>query len=323
MKPFSTVESQIEILKSRGLIFQNEERAAETLKFENYYNIVNGYKRLLLDLEKSNEQSDYFLEGSSFEELYSLFQFDRNLKMLFMRAFIMFENHFKSVMVYEFSKMHSEKNAYLDEANYKENLSSYDQSKLKNTIQMMQRIIDEQKKHDDNAISHYCKKYDENIPFWVFINFAPLGMASHLYKYMDERLRNEIAFEFYNVNKENYVQNSRLLDKTLERIVFDLSEFRNICAHDLTLYNAYRKRRPQVKQLESLFGYMIPPLSLRNTNLFIVYLQLKVVLKKEEFNHLKSSLMKIFDEISIRLQTIDIEDVLNAMQFPKEWDRIV
>ncbi|WP_237567332.1 hypothetical protein [Mycoplasma mycoides] len=46
-KEFKTFGEQIEILKSRGLIIKDEQKAIEILKQENYYNIVNGYKDLL------------------------------------------------------------------------------------------------------------------------------------------------------------------------------------------------------------------------------------------------------------------------------------
>lgn len=53
-KEFKTFEEQIEILKSRGLIISNEQKAIEILKQENYYNIVNGYKDLFLKKSLDN-----------------------------------------------------------------------------------------------------------------------------------------------------------------------------------------------------------------------------------------------------------------------------
>ena len=43
MKPFKTLEEQIEILKSRNLKFEDEEKAKFYLLHNNYYNIINCY----------------------------------------------------------------------------------------------------------------------------------------------------------------------------------------------------------------------------------------------------------------------------------------
>ena len=55
MKEFKTYEEQIELLKIRGLKFENEEFALNKLQEDNYYSIINGYKDLFLDKEDSNK----------------------------------------------------------------------------------------------------------------------------------------------------------------------------------------------------------------------------------------------------------------------------
>ena len=48
MKEFKTVNEQIELLKSRNLTILDEEKARENLMLYGYYEIVNGYKDVLL-----------------------------------------------------------------------------------------------------------------------------------------------------------------------------------------------------------------------------------------------------------------------------------
>lgn len=47
-KPFKTIKEQIQILKSRNLIFLNEETAKNALSRYGYYEIINGYKDFFL-----------------------------------------------------------------------------------------------------------------------------------------------------------------------------------------------------------------------------------------------------------------------------------
>ena len=43
MKPFKSIDEQVNILTSRGLIVDDEQRAKDYLLTQNYYNIINGY----------------------------------------------------------------------------------------------------------------------------------------------------------------------------------------------------------------------------------------------------------------------------------------
>ena len=53
-KPFKTIEEQIAILESRGLIIDSRETARRFLTRNNYYSLVNGYKEFFLDANKTN-----------------------------------------------------------------------------------------------------------------------------------------------------------------------------------------------------------------------------------------------------------------------------
>ncbi|WP_225352224.1 hypothetical protein [Limosilactobacillus equigenerosi] len=68
-KPFKTIDEQINILKSRGLIFENEDAAKNSLKQYGYYEIINGYKTPFLK-EGSSEQ---FKSTATFEHIFALY----------------------------------------------------------------------------------------------------------------------------------------------------------------------------------------------------------------------------------------------------------
>ena len=76
VKEFKTIKEQIEILKDRGLVFENEEFASEKLLETNYYNTINGYKRLFV--EQDDNGNERFKENSRYEEL-SIFTADRSI----------------------------------------------------------------------------------------------------------------------------------------------------------------------------------------------------------------------------------------------------
>ena len=71
-KLFKTLDEQLDILKDKGLIIEDEEFAKEILLRENYF-FINGYRILLMN----SYQDKKFILGSTFRELYSIFLFDR------------------------------------------------------------------------------------------------------------------------------------------------------------------------------------------------------------------------------------------------------
>ncbi|HOM03771.1 MAG TPA: hypothetical protein PLH43_13275 [Acetivibrio sp.] len=54
-KLFKTYREQIEILRSRGL--KVDEGAIGVLQTENYYNVINGYKDLFLEIASPEERN--------------------------------------------------------------------------------------------------------------------------------------------------------------------------------------------------------------------------------------------------------------------------
>ena len=77
-KDFKTIEEQIEVLKARGIII-NDENAKEILTENNYYYLINGYKDLFVD--NSNETEKY-KENVSLEEIYALYKFPKKYEKL-------------------------------------------------------------------------------------------------------------------------------------------------------------------------------------------------------------------------------------------------
>ena len=91
-KQFKNLDEQIEILKYKGLVINNSEYARSVLLRENYF-FVSGYRHLFL---KSNVDKTY-KNGTTFEEMYSLFLFDRTLRNILFKNLLIIENNLKSI----------------------------------------------------------------------------------------------------------------------------------------------------------------------------------------------------------------------------------
>ena len=98
-KIFKSLEEQIDILKSKGLVINDYEKAKKVLFKENYF-FINGYRHLFMKTFNDSK----FIEGTTFEELYSAFLFDRKIRNIMFKYILVIENNMKSIISYQLSK---------------------------------------------------------------------------------------------------------------------------------------------------------------------------------------------------------------------------
>ena len=98
-KIFKTLDEQIEILRNKGLAITDVDKAKEVLMRENYF-FISGYRHLFIKSRKTEK----FIPGTTFEELYSAFLFDRKIRNIMFKYILVIENNMKSIISYQLSK---------------------------------------------------------------------------------------------------------------------------------------------------------------------------------------------------------------------------
>lgn len=214
MKEFFTYEQQIEKLKGKGLILDDEQGAIEFLKLEGYYNVINGYSPNF----KLNHK---FYKGTTFEDICNLYAFDKDLRSIVYKYTSSIETHVKALIAHEFSRVHG-----VDEKKY---LQPECFSNNANSIAAVTRLIDECNTTINDALNHNSNKYREyiahnyqshgHVPMWVLIRALSFGTISIFYKNMIEDEKDSIA--------SNYNITAAQLANMLEVVV----SYRNIVAH--------------------------------------------------------------------------------------------
>lgn len=74
MKEYKSNEELINYLLSKGVVISNKKDALEKVERYTYYSIVNTYKNIFKD------KNGNYIENVSFDDIYALFEFDKNLK---------------------------------------------------------------------------------------------------------------------------------------------------------------------------------------------------------------------------------------------------
>ena len=160
-KIFKTIDEQIDILQNKGLVIKDEAKAREVLLRENYF-FISGYRHLFM----KKENKGTFLPGTTFEELYATFLFDRAIRNTFFKNILIVENNIKSIMSYQLSKKYGFKEKdYLDPKNF-----SQDSLQLRQVYDVLDKVKRQirvnGRKH--TATYHYIENYGY-IPLWILV----------------------------------------------------------------------------------------------------------------------------------------------------------
>lgn len=306
MKEYKTFNQQLVILRKRGLIVPKDGHPKRFLEQENYYNVINGYKDLFLQKDSSGNLLDpeSYLPNAHFNELKALFLFDRELRMLFLKYILIFENSFKTVISHEFSKKYPKPNSYLEIKNYVDD----NPKKVLQQISILTKTIHD-KVDKNGAIKHYIEEHG-SVPLWVLVNYLTIGNLSHLYDILVDTDKNTIA-KYYSdkYTKQNKTTSIlRFSSEYLGSALKMINLVRNKCAHDERLYNS-NFGNVKVANIARYYGCN----NYDNNKIIVAIFYLKVLLDKKYFQKFCSELKKIFDQYQNKFNTVAFSDILSTM----------
>lgn len=304
-KSFKTIEEQIDILISRNMKI-NYKSAYNILVKNNYYYLINGYKDIFIDKKCVDEK---YKRDSEFDEIYAIFNFDKNIKVIFLKYLLLIENELDSYIAYEFSKNYGHKN-YLISQNFDNlNLKKIPIQKFINEINLEIRY---QYKNSNKMIVHYLDKYNY-IPLWVLVRILSFGKISKFYSLMKQGDQNSISKKY------------NLKPKEFETILHNLTLIRNICAHDEKLYDIVLKNRimstkyHKLLKIESINGNY----KIGTRDLFSIVIIMKLLLDKNNFVEFYEKIISEINILNKKLISVEIECVLNKMGFSKTYKRLL
>ena len=212
-KSHKTVDEQIELLRSRGMVIDDQDTARHYLSHLNYYRL-SGY---WLPFE-SDHQNHIFRDGTHFKNVLNLYIFDRELRLLVLDAIERIEISLRTQWVYWMAEDYGP-HGYLDH-------------QLSQNPRWFQKNLDDLKSEISRSkevfIEHYQNQYSdpELPPIWAVCEVMSLGLLSRWYKNLRPMsTRSKIAGTY---NLDNMI---------LQSFIHHLTEIRNICAHHSRLWN--------------------------------------------------------------------------------------
>ena len=302
-KVFRNLDEQIEILKQRGLVFFDEEKAKEILFRENYF-FISGYRHFF---EISH---DKFIKGTTFKELYGMFIFDRHVRNIFFKNLLVIENNIKSILSYELSQNYGiNDKEYLQAKNY-----TSDPMHIRHVNDVLNKVSRQIRingtKH--SATYHYITNYGY-VPMWILVKVLSFGLISEYYDILKYRDRKKIA-DLYKLDTE-----------TFSIYLHILANYRNLCAHEDILFD-HKTQRPipdtkyhnflNIAKSDDEYIY-------GKEDMFAVIIIFKEMLSKDEFKELINEISYEFDVLDAKTSVIPTSKLLNKIGFPDNWRELV
>jgi len=200
----------IENIKEKGINIKNERKIEDIISHNNYY-YITGYKELFKSIDGKYKNNVYF------EDIYNIYIFDKELKLIFTKILFKIEQNIKIVFCNNFCNRYGYTDVDLLD------IKNYDRTN-KYTNKIMNKLQNQIKWYGSNndAVIYYVQKYS-NIPIWVLIKVLTFGMVRDLITIQKPNVKDHINKELVN-NNMKIVEMLNMLEL--------LITYRNICCHD-------------------------------------------------------------------------------------------
>lgn len=224
--PPTTADQQVQILTSRGMIVEDTDTAINFMNKVSYYRFA-GYALHFEEFENRTRTHKY-KEGTTFESVVSLYDFDSKLRKLLFTAIENIEIAFRTQLCLQVSldtgDSHWPFNSLLFDTNFEH-----------------KKFVDECKKETKRSreifIENYKNKYDTPpLPAsWMLIEIVSFGTWSRVYKSLiNQTLKKDVAKYF------------GIPARILQSWIHSITVFRNLCAHHARLWNRSLTIKPKL-----------------------------------------------------------------------------
>ena len=225
---YTTTDEQIESLKNQHLLISDENFAKEQLQQFGYSNLIKSYREpytIYVDGQK------YFRSGVSFEQIYSLYILDKNLRNAVMASMLDLEEHIKEcaadVVAVSFG-IHQDD--YLNYRNYRNKKKRNNNFTLGSILTKMTAALNT----DKDPIHHYKTEHGI-VPPWILfkgVYFSTIVNFIDLFKPTEQ---NSMVHHLYDVDTIDIPEEN--LPALMTDTLFCCHKYRNRAAHSGRVYN--------------------------------------------------------------------------------------
>lgn len=297
MSKFTSVDKQIEILETRGIVFNNNDDRDEfkkNLYRFGYYNLINAYKDMFIDVEKTQKIGEDRYTNVPGLAFYAVHIFDNVIRQESLQVLLLAEETLKAAIVNAFCSTYCDDESYLDPACYVKKKDYRYKNYTKNFSRLLISLQSiRENKYRKSYVQHYIDKYGY-LPFWVAANCMTFGNLSSFYDLQTNSVKSKVCANI----KKAIGRDVQIAPKQLRAIFNVLSDFRNVCAHGERVYN-YRTGKTKEQSYKDMLS------------------AIKIVTPDKEYLDLMVSIFKYVDVFDMYAYKGIKEKLINEMGFDK------
>lgn len=283
-KPATTYAQQIELLRRRGMDISDPAKAEHCLRHVHYYRLCAYW----LPFE-ADHATHRFREGTRFEDVWNLYVFDRELRLLVMDAIERVEVAVRGRWAYEMAHRHGP-HSHLDRE-FASNEGLWEQN--------LETLRDEVTRSRETFIRHLKETYSEILPpIWAVCEVMSLGQLSRWFGNLRPMATRTAIAAAFDVDQS-----------VLAGLLHHLTHVRNVCAHHNRLWNREFTITPELPRTKprGLASQLARSSRRLYNTLALLSHALSIVSPK---SHWRTNLVGL-----ISRHGIDVEE----MGFPTEW----
>lgn len=272
---YASAEEQIAKLKSQNLIIANPVAAKQRLERYGYSNLIKSYRDPYVI---TTDKGKVFRSDITFEQICSLYTFDKNLRISVMAAMIDLEEHVKEVTADVIAQSFGvSQNDYLQYRNYQNKRKHKRRFSLTGILETLNSTLET----DKEPIHHYMEKYGI-VPPWILFKSVYFSTTVNFIDQLKKPQQTMLIKKLYSFEDSlSEDEQIRLMMDTL----FICLEYRNLAAHGGRIYNYKCRRELNFSNNSNLEGFSLLLQLLHLLNYQMPYKYLYQTLNKQLNKH--------------------------------------
>lgn len=305
-KPHKTIEEQVQLLRERGLIIDDEQRAIKHLRNISYYRL-SAYM-LPYKVKEDNLIRNQFRKEVTWNMIYDLYLFDRKLRILVFDIIERLEIAFRTQIIYQLAEKYD--SHWQDK---KEIFKKPAPKKLHdgrniafNIFEQIQKHIKEQMQSNkaEVFIKHYKNNYDNptNPPSWMCVEVMYFNHLSQICNNLKNRADINGISKYFDLPPEIF-----------KSWLHTINYVRNLCAHHSRLWNRDLSIVPQKLKFSNKKRWITNAETAQRGKIYYFLCMLNYLQQTTNPNSsFKPRLFRLLE---------DYKHVVNlsAMGFPEDW----
>lgn len=225
---YSTPEDQLKKLISQNLTIYDQDHALTGLRLFGYSNLIKSYRDPYI---LKSDDTIMYRDGVSFEQISSLYFFDKALRNTVMASMQDLEEHIKEIAANVIAQSFGvDPSSYLQYRNYQNKRKRKERFSLNGILHTMNEALTT----DKEPIHHYMEKYGI-VPPWILFKSI---YFSTIINYIDQfKMPQKKLMVSYLYNSEKLGLSEEALCKLMMDTLFICMDYRNMSAHGGRIYN--------------------------------------------------------------------------------------